>query len=250
MQIGVPKETATASVREQDGSSSSAMTEDATIIGGTGALGSGLALRLIQSGASVVIGSRDEVRAREAAARLKSSVADGRVAGAENLVGVRRAPIVILCVPFRNQLDNLMSLRDVLEPGQIVVDATVPLAVAVSGKATRLLGVPQGSAGEQAAEVVPDGVSIVSALHTVSAAKLNSLDDELAEDVFLAGDSAKAKRQVAMLIARIPGLRPVNAGRLEAAKLIESLTPLLIGLNSRYKTHAGIRITGLGEDLW
>jgi NADPH-dependent F420 reductase len=144
----------------------------------------------------------------------------------------------------------LIPLKDVLEPGQILVDATVPLAAAVSGKPTRLLGVPQGSAGEQAAEVVGDEVHIVSALHTISAAKLASVDHVLDEDVLLAGDSMEAKRRVAALIARIPGLRPINAGRLETAKLIESLTPLLIGMNSRYKTHAGIRITGLGEELW
>jgi len=112
------------------------------------------------------------------------------------------------------------------------------------------LGVPQGSAGLQAAEMVADGVQVVSALHSVSAATLNDLEHELDEDILVAGDSVEAKKCVAELIARIDGLRPVNAGRLEASKLIEGLTPLLIGINSRYKTHAGIRITGLPEELW
>ena len=98
--------------------------------------------------------------------------------------------------------------------------------------------------------MVPDGVTVVSALHTVSAQLLGDLDHELDEDVLVAGDSVEAKKRVAQLIARIDGLRPVNAGRLEASKLIEALTPLLIGINSRYKTHAGVRITGLPDELW
>ena len=154
------------------------------------------------------------------------------------------------CVRFRAQSENLTNLKAALQPGQILVDATVPLAAAVSGKATRLLGVPQGSAAQQAAEMVPEGVEVVSALHTVSASTLGDLDHELDEDVLVAGDSVEAKRRVAELIARIPGLRPVNAGRLEAARLIEGLTPLLIGINIRNKTHAGVRITGLPDELW
>jgi NADPH-dependent F420 reductase len=220
------------------------------IIGGTGALGFGLALRLASGGTPVVIGSRDAARAQEAAARLNAAVDGANAEGAENAEAAARGPIVMLCVPFRNQSENLTNMKNVLQPGQIVVDATVPLAAAVGGRATRLLGVPQGSAGQQAAEMVPDGVEVVSALHTISAAILNDLEHELDEDILVAGDSIDAKRRVAELIARIDGLRPVNSGRLEAAKLIEGLTPLLIGINSRYKTHAGIRITGLPDDLW
>jgi NADPH-dependent F420 reductase len=220
------------------------------IIGGTGALGFGVALRLARVGIPVVIGSRDAGRAAEAAARLKQQLPDAVATGLENGEAAARGPIVLLCVPFRNQSENLTNLKGVLQSGQILVDATVPLAAAVSGRATRLLGVPQGSAGLQAAEMVPDGVQVVSALHTVSASTLNDLDHVLDEDILVAGDSVEAKKRVAELIARIDGLRPVNAGRLEASKLIEGLTPLLIGINSRYKTHAGIRITGLPDELW
>jgi NADPH-dependent F420 reductase len=102
----------------------------------------------------------------------------------------------------------------------------------------------------QAAEMVPEGVEVVSALHTVSASTLGDLDQTLDEDILVAGNSVPAKKRVAEVIARIEGLRPVNAGRLEASKLIEGLTPLLIGINSRYKTHAGIRISGLPDELW
>ncbi len=119
---------------------------------------------------------------------------------------------MFLAVPFRAQSENLTNLKEALEPGQILVDATVPLAAAVSGKATRLLGVPQGSAAEQAQEMVPDGVTVVSALHTVSAATLGDLDADLDEDVLVTGERKDDKRRVAELIALIPGLRPVNAG--------------------------------------
>jgi NADPH-dependent F420 reductase len=98
--------------------------------------------------------------------------------------------------------------------------------------------------------MVPDGVRVVSALHTVGATSLGELDHEMDEDVPVAGDDAEAKRAVAELIGRIPGLRPVNAGRLETARLIEGLTPLLISVNARYKSHAGVRFTGLPDELW
>lgn len=220
------------------------------IIGGTGALGFGLALRLARAGAPVVIGSRDAARAQEAAERLRTQVPGAQADGLENGDAAKLGPVVLLCVPFRNQSENLTNLKGVLEAGQVLVDATVPLAAAVGGRATRLLGLPQGSAAQQAAEMVPEGVQVVSALHTVSAATLNDLDRELDEDVPVAGDSVEAKRAVAAIVSLIPGLRPVNAGRLEAARHIEGLTPLLIGINSRYKTHAGIRITGLPDELW
>jgi len=224
--------------------------EPIPIVGGTGALGFGLALRLAAAGRAVVIGSRDAGRAGEAAARVREQVPDAEVEGAENPEAARCGPIVFLTVPFRAQSENLTNLKGALTGGQILVDATVPLAAAVSGKATRLLGVPQGSAGEQAQEMVPDGVTVVSALHTVSAATLGRLDAQLDEDVLVTGDAKDAKRRVAELIALIPGLRPVNAGGLETARLVEGLTPLLISVNIRTKTHAGVKLTGLPDELW
>jgi NADPH-dependent F420 reductase len=217
------------------------------IIGATGALGFGLALRLAAAGVPVVIGSRRPESADEAAGRLRDRIPGAAVEGLHNPEAARRGPIVVLSVPFRAQSENLTNLRDVLEPGQILLDATVPLAAAVSGRATRLLGVPQGSAAEQAQEMVPDGVTVVSGLHTVSAPFLSDLDRELDEDVLLTGDSAEAKREVAALLSRVPGLRPVDCGRLETARLVEGLTPLLISVNARYKTHAGVKLTGLPE---
>ena len=219
--------------------------ETVPIIGGTGALGFGLAARWARAGVPVAIGSRDAGRAEEAAGRIGE--------GARGLLNAEAAalgPIVLLTVPFRAQSENLTNLKHVLRPGQILVDATVPLAAAVSGRATRLLGVPQGSAAQQAQEMVPEGVTVVSALHTVSAPALGDLDRELDEDVLIAGDKREDKRRVAELIERIPGLRAVNAGALETARFVESLTPLLISVNTRNKTHAGIRLTNLPETRW
>jgi NADPH-dependent F420 reductase len=216
-----------------------------SIIGASGALGFGLAVRWGRAGIPVIIGSRDAGRAEEAARRAKDAVPDGDFTGAENADAATRADVVVLTVPFRNQSETLTNLKGVLRDGQLVVDTTVPLAAAVSGKATRTLGVWQGSAAEQAAEMLPDGVRVVSALHTVSAALLTDLDHALDEDVLICGDK-KADRQVlADLVDRIDGLRAVHAGALEMARIAESLTPLLISINVRHKTHAGIKITGL-----
>ena len=220
------------------------------IIGGTGALGFGLAARLATAGVPVVIGSRSAESARESASRLRESVPEAQVEGLENSDAATRGPIVVLSVPFRAQSENLTNLKTVLQPGQILLDATVPLAAAVSGKATRLLGVPQGSAAQQAQEMVPEGVIVVSGLHTLAASLLGDLSHDLNEDVLLTGDVKDAKRQVAELIARIPGLRPIDCGRLETARLVEGLTPLLISVNVRHKTHAGVRLTGLPEQPW
>ena len=227
-----------------------AVTEPVPIVGATGALGFGLALRLAKAGVPVVVGSRRRDAAAETAAKLRERVPDAQVEGLENAEAVTRGPIVILSVPFRAQSENLTNLKTALEAGQVLVDATVPLAAAVSGKATRLLGVPQGSAAQQAQEMVPEGVEVVSALHTISAAVLADLDHDLDEDVLIAGDRKATKRRVAEIIGRIPGLRPVNAGLLETARLIEGLTPLLISVNARYKTHAGIKLTNLPDELW
>jgi NADPH-dependent F420 reductase len=224
--------------------------EPIPIVGGTGALGWGLALRLTQAGHPVVIGSRDAGRAEEAAGKVRDKVQGADVQGAENADAATRGPIVFLTVPFRAQSENLTNLKEALSAGQILVDATVPLAAAVSGKATRLLGVPQGSAAEQAQEMVPEGVTVVSALHSVSAATLADPEAELDEDVPVCGQKKDDKARVAAIIGSIPGVRPVNAGALETARLVEGLTPLLISVNIRNKTHAGIKFTGLPEDLW
>lgn len=221
------------------------------IIGGTGALGYGLAVRWSAAGLPVVIGSRDPARATEAAARVEAEVPGAEVTGIGNEEAAKAGRIVFLTVPFRAQSETLNNLRGTLEPGQILVDCTVPLAAAVSGKATRSLGVWQGSAAQQAQEMVPEGVTVVAALHSVGAPKLANLDAAVAEDVFVCGDRKADKRPVAKLIERIEGLRAINAGPLEMARIAEQLTPLLISVNVRYKAHAGFRLTDIDPtDHW
>jgi NADPH-dependent F420 reductase len=221
--------------------------EPIPIIGGTGALGYGLAVRWAQAGEQIVIGSRKAERAAEAADRVRAVFADAEVEGLENAEAVTRGPIVFLTVPFRAQSETLTNLNEALQAGQILVDCTVPTAAAISGKASRTIGVWQGSAAQQAEEMVPEGVTVISALHTVSAPALAE-GDPLEEDILICGDRKADKARVAELVERIEGLRAVNAGALEMARIAETLSPLLIAINVRYKSRAGLRITGLPED--
>jgi NADPH-dependent F420 reductase len=207
-------------------------------------------VRLARAGVPIVIGSREAGRATETADRARAAVPEGGFTGVENAQAVEAAETVILSVPFRSQSETLKNIKDSLRVGQLLIDATVPLAAAVSGRATRMLGVWQGSAAQAALELVPEGVKVVSALHTVSAASLTALDHELGQDVLVCGDQREDKRRAAHLIERIEGLRCVDCGRLEMARIAESLTALMISINAKHKTHAGIRVTGLPDDPW
>jgi NADPH-dependent F420 reductase len=221
-----------------------------TIVGATGNLGFGLALRLARAGVPVTIGSRDANRAADAAERAAERVPEGSFAGAENADAVALGDTVILSVPFASQAETLKGLKDAFTDGQLLIDATVPLAVATGGRPSRMLGVWQGSAAQQAAELVPAGVRVVSAFHTVAAATLEDLEHDLDEDVLVCGDRKADKRQAAQLVELIPGLRAVDSGRLEMSRIAESLTALLIGVNGRYKTHAGLKLTALPDERW
>jgi NADPH-dependent F420 reductase len=221
------------------------MPEPVCVVGGTGALGFGLTLRLGIAGVPIVIGSRDAARAREAAGRAAEQVPSGKFSGLQNAEAVTQAELIILSVPFRSQSETISHLKGELRRGQLVVDATVPLAAALGGKATRTLGVWQGSAAQQAQEMVPDGVTVLSAFHTVSAALLADLDHQLDEDVLVCGDRREDKAKLAELVDLIPGLRAVDCGPLELARIVEQLTALIISINVRNKVKAGIKITGL-----
>jgi NADPH-dependent F420 reductase len=225
-------------------------TDPVAIIGASGSLGFGLAIRLGRAGVPIVIGSRDADRVTETVERARATIPAGSFTGCDNAGAARAAGTVILSVPFRNQSETLSGLRESLRAGQLLIDATVPLAAAVSGEATRMLGVWQGSAAEQAREMAPAGVRVVSALHTVSAASLTDLAHPLEQDVLVCGDSRADKREAASLIERIDGLRCVDCGRLEMARITESLTALMIAVKIRHTTHAGIHMTGLPDALW
>ena len=216
-----------------------------SIIGASGALGQGLALRWAQAGVPLVLGSREAQRAAEAAAAVVAAVPGAAVEGVDNVAAAAVSPVVVLSVPFSAQAKTIKQISESLTPGQLVIDATVPLAAQVGGKPTQILGVWQGSAAQQAASLLPEGVAIVSALHTVSAASLAEPDHKFDEDVLVCGDEKEQKAIASELIETIGGLRAVDAGRLENSRITESLTALMIGINIRNKAHAGIRITGL-----
>jgi 8-hydroxy-5-deazaflavin:NADPH oxidoreductase len=216
-----------------------------TVIGGTGPAGMGLALRWARAGETIIIGSRDEQRAQVAAASIQTRVGNqANVSGMENTAACAAADILMLTVPFEGQASLLKQLKSSITAGSILIDATVPLASAVGGRASRPLGVWQGSAAQQAAELVPKGVSVVAAFHNLSAELLNG-DEPLDCDVIVCSDDPDAAQLTRELAAKIPGVRAVDGGKLENIRIVENITALLIGLNIRHKGHAGVRITGL-----
>ncbi len=215
------------------------------IIGGTGPAGMGLALRWARSGETIIIGSRDTERAQHAAAIVQQRAGgQASVSGMENSDACAAADILMLTVPFEAQASLLKQLKPAITDGSIVIDATVPLAASVGGRAWRTLGVWQGSAAQQAAELVSKEVSVVAAFHNVSAAVLNG-DAPVDCDVIVCSNDADAAQLTRELAAKIPGVRAIDGGPLQNARIIEQITALLIGLNIRHKGHAGIRITGL-----
>ena len=215
------------------------------IIGGTGPAGMGIGLRWARAGETIIIGSRDAQRAQDTATKIKAKVGDNaQVSGMENSAACAAADILMLTVPFESQASLLKQLKPAIRPGSVVIDATVPLAAGVGGRATRTLGVWQGSAAEQTAVLVPKGVSVVAAFHSVSAELLNG-DDPLDCDVIVCSDDPAASELTRSLAAKVPGLRAIDGGKLEGARIVEQITAMLIGLNIRHKGHAGIRITGL-----
>jgi NADPH-dependent F420 reductase len=215
------------------------------ILGGTGPAGTGLALRWARAGEAVIIGSRDAQRAQEFAATIKQKAgAEANVSGMENSAACGEADLLVLTVPFEGQAALLKQLKPAISEGSILVDATVPLAASIGGRASRTLGVWQGSAAQQAAELVSKGVSVVGAFHNVSAELLNE-DAPLDCDVIVCSDDPEAAQLVRALAVKIPGVRAIDGGKLENSRMVEEITALLIGLNIRHKGHAGIRITGL-----
>jgi NADPH-dependent F420 reductase len=220
------------------------------ILGGTGPAGLGLALRWARAGENIIIGSRDPQRAQEAATKVKERAGSlTRVSGTENAAACAAADLLMLTVPFEGQASLLKLLKLAIRPGSVLIDATVPLAACIGGRASRTLGVWQGSAAQQAAELVPKGVSVAAAFHNISADLLNG-DSPLDCDVVVCSDDPHASQLARDLAAKIPGVRAIDGGKLENARIVEQITALLIGLNVRHKGHAGIRITGLPAEAY
>jgi NADPH-dependent F420 reductase len=213
-----------------------------SIVGGTGALGSGLARRWAQAGYEIIIGSRNDAKAIEAAEALRSDLPNASISGLENLAAAEAGDIVILTVPFAHQKPTLERIKPALA-GKILVDTTVPL---VPPKVARVSLPEEGSAAVRAQQIVGPDVDVVSAFQNV-AAELMASDRELACDVLVAGDKL-ASRQLVVDLARKANFHAWHAGALVNSAAMEALTSVLIFMNKRYNCdHAGIRITGIDD---
>ena len=217
------------------------------LIGGTGDEGRGLALRFAIAGAQVTIGSRSLERARETADelnRLLEARAREPIRHAENRDAIAGSEIVLLTVPFKHAASTLETHYADFRPGSILVDITVPVSFE-QGRA-RYIELPEGSASEHLQAPLPENVALVAAFKTEPAHLLAEIDEPLDCDSFVASDSKEAKARVMDAIGFIEGLRPVDAGALESARVLERMTLLAIGINRRYKIKtARYRVMGL-----
>ncbi|MGE3876766.1 MAG: NADPH-dependent F420 reductase [Parvibaculaceae bacterium] len=211
------------------------------VVGGSGAQGSGLALRWAYAGHKVTIGSRDENKAKEAASELNAILGDNRIVGMESAKGAAEASIIVLTVPYFSQVATVNGLKDHLA-GKILIDVTVPL---VPPKVSTAQLPETDSCVVNIQKMLGPSVRVVSAFQNVSAHKLKKLDYAIDCDVLVACDD-KAAREVGIALAKDAGLRGIDAGPLANSVVAESLTSALIWINRKYKVpDAGIRITGL-----
>ena len=212
-----------------------------SFIGGTGPEGKGLAYRFALAGHELVIGSRSRERGEAAALEVAERVPNATVRGADNADAAREGTVVVLTVPFAAQADTLPALREALD-GKIVVSTAVPLSF--EGGKPAMLSVAEGSAAEQAQALLP-GARVVGAFQNLGAAKLWEGDASLEQDVIVCADDADAKREVTALAEQIRGVRVVDGGPLASSRYVEGITALLVNINRRYKTLAGVRIVGV-----
>ncbi len=217
------------------------------VIGGTGDQGFGLVLRWAKAGEKVIIGSRVQQKAEDAAKKARETLGgSAAVSGMENPKAAAAADIIVMSVPFAAHVDMIKSVRDSVKPDDIFVDVVVPLSTAVGGSAATALSVWEGSAAQQAARLLPPHTQVASAFHNVVAESLQDIGHNVDSDVIVCGDSQEVRKTVMGLATKIPGVRAVDGGRLENSRIVEQITALLIGINIRYKVNnAGIRITGL-----
>lgn len=211
------------------------------LLGGTGDEGRGLAVRLALAGHAIVLGSRDAARAASAASEVAALLPTPTdITGATNEDAATAADLVIVTVPFEAHRATLEALASALA-GKLVIDAVVPMRFE---RGPRPIDVPEGSATEQAAALLPQS-RVVGAFHNVAASALLDLATPLDQDVLVTGDDADAKTEALDFVRGIEGLRAVDAGPLRYSRFVEGITLLLVGINGRYKAHAGVRVAGL-----
>ena len=213
-------------------------------LGGTGEEGKGLAFRLALAGESVMIGSRDEARAVEAASEVNDLLGKQVAIGANNLQTAEESDIVFVTVPYSAQAMLLGDVGQYLK-SKIVIDVIAPMSF-VRGVGAQAINIENGSAAEEAQELVPESF-VVSAFQNVSAAELVLPNIPMIGDVLVCGDDKDSKQRVMELVCLIDKLKPVDGGMLFNSKYVEQITPLLVNINRLYKTHSGIHITGLEE---
>ena len=211
-------------------------------LGGTGPEGKGLALRLAMAGESVVIGSRDAGRAQEAADELLALAPGKAISGAVNEAAAAQSDVVFLTMPYNGMSPTIAGVGDALA-GKTLVTVVAPMRFE-RGVGAVAEEAPAGSAAQEAQAAAPDS-KVVAAFQNVSAEELLKPDATLDEDVVICSDDAEAKQVVIDLTRKIPNLRPVDAGALYNARYVEQITPLLVNINRIYRTHSGIRITGV-----
>jgi NADPH-dependent F420 reductase len=222
------------------------------IIGGTGPQGKGLGYRFARHGHVIVLGSRAaekaEVVATEVAERLAGLAGAGRARGAANADAIAAADVVLLAVPYDGH-DELVALlaADGGLAGKIVISCVNPLAFDKRGAHGRIINGGEGSAAESAAELAPDAI-VVGAFHNVAAPALWGEDEFLDEDVIVVGDSVQGKQVAIDLAVSVTGRPGVDGGKLRLARVLEPFTAVLISINRKYKTHSGIRVTGVERD--
>jgi NADPH-dependent F420 reductase len=217
------------------------------VIGGTGDQGFGLVLRWAKAGEKVIIGSRQQQKAEDAAKKALGILgANASVSGMVNANAAAAADIIVMSVPFAAHLDMIKSVVESVKPDDIFVDVVVPLSTAVGGGASTALGVWEGSAAQQAARLLPPHTKVASAFHNVVAESLQNISKKVDSDVIVCSDSQETRKVIMGLAEKIPGVKAIDGGRLENSRIVEQITALLIGINIRYKVaDAGIRITGL-----
>lgn len=210
-----------------------------SIIGGTGALGGGLAARWASAGYSVVLGSRSSEKAVHAAQEIDTGDNAFPIQGTNNKLAAAQGDIVIITVPFANHGTILHEISSVIE-GKIVVDATVPL---MPPKVGTVQLPTAGSAASLTQDALGERADVVAALHNVAADKLRS-PGPIDCDVLVCGNKKVARQSVIKLIEAL-GLRGLHAGPIANSAAVEALTSVLITINRIYKVAgAGIRITG------
>lgn len=212
-----------------------------SILGGTGEQGPGMALRWARAGVDIIIGSRQQARAETVAAELNQELGQTRIRGMANAEAAAAADVVALTVPFSAHRSTLESVQGQLQ-GKVLIDVCVPLD---PENPRKMLMPPAGSATEEAQELLGSSVKVVAAFQNVSAHELRELDHAIDCDVLICGNDREARQTVMGLVEQM-GMHPIDAGLAFNARVIESLTALLIGLNIRHKVKgSGVRITGL-----